>query len=296
MQRQSLRSHTAFFATILAMSLLLAGPTAVEAQERLPGDDTVRPWGQGVAPIFEGWYPDPEGNGYYISFGYLNRNAEEIVEIPVGASNFIEPESYNGVQPTHFETRRHYGWFAVRVAEDYVDDQDASVVWTIDFRGEDYEIPGRVINPNYEIDAMYQAATGITPPIVTLEQGGDEIRGPHGNEPVTRTASVGEPLELTVWAEDESWYGAPAVGGGELEPHTLTLRYYKYSGPGDISFDQDNIQIEPQDELTEATNTATFSEPGQYRVYVRANNESITGAGQEQCCWTNVYFDVTVEE
>ncbi|MFP3948665.1 MAG: hypothetical protein ACLFWG_08030 [Longimicrobiales bacterium] len=296
MQRQFLRFHTAMFAAILGISLLVTGPSAVEAQERLPGDDIVRPWGQGIAPVFEGWYPNPDGDGYYVSFGYLNRNAEEIVDIPVGTSNFVDPEDLNGVQPTHFETRRHYGWFAVLVPEDFVEDQTANVLWTIDFRGERYEIPGRVTNPNYEIDAMYQAATGITPPIVTLEPDGEEIRGPHGNDPVDRTVSVGDPLEITVWAEDESWYGAPAVAGGELEPHTVTLRYYTYAGPGDISFDRDNIEIEPQEDLTEATNTATFSEPGVYRVYVRANNEGLVGAGQEQCCWTNVYFDVTVEE
>lgn len=299
MQHMSVREHTGIISAACGLAvavLAFAAPAEAIAQERLPGDDVVRPWGQGVAPVFEGWYEDPDGEGYYISFGYLNRNAEEIVDIPHGPENFVEPESFNGRQPTHFETRRHYGWFVVHVAPDFVEDADASVTWTIDFRGEEYAIPGRTTNPNYEIDAMFQPATGITPPTLMFEQDGEEIRGPHGVEPITRTVSVGEPLEVTMWTEDESWYGAPAVGGGELEPHTLTVRYYKYRGPGEVTFDQDNIRIEPQDEATEVANTATFSEPGQYTVYIRANNESLTGAGQEQCCWTNAYVDVTVEE
>ncbi len=43
----------------------------------------VRGSAQGVWPVFEGWYDNQDGT-YVIYFGYQNRNAEEVVEIPLG--------------------------------------------------------------------------------------------------------------------------------------------------------------------------------------------------------------------
>ncbi len=44
-----------------------------------------------------------------------------------------------------------------------------------------------------------------------------------------------------------------------------------------------------------ATTIATFSEPGEYVVRVRANDASgVSGAGHAQCCWTNGFVKVTV--
>ncbi len=43
------------------------------------------------------------------------------------------------------------------------------------------------------------------------------------------------------------------------------------------------------------TTTATFSEPGNYVIRVRANDASgVSGAGHAQCCWTNGFVKVTV--
>ena len=46
--------------------------------------------GRTVTPAFEGWYPNKDGT-YSISFGYYNRNSEEIVDIPIGPDNFVAP-------------------------------------------------------------------------------------------------------------------------------------------------------------------------------------------------------------
>ena len=48
-----------------------------------------------VAPFMEGWYENEDGT-YSISFGYLNRNDEEVV-IPVGEGNSIEPAEFDGM-------------------------------------------------------------------------------------------------------------------------------------------------------------------------------------------------------
>ena len=38
--------------------------------------------GQNVAPVYEGWQHNPDGS-YSMVFGYLNRNYEEEVDIPL---------------------------------------------------------------------------------------------------------------------------------------------------------------------------------------------------------------------
>jgi hypothetical protein len=44
--------------------------------------------GQDVAPVFEGWERNPDGT-FSMVFGYLNRNYQEEVDIPVGPDNTI---------------------------------------------------------------------------------------------------------------------------------------------------------------------------------------------------------------
>jgi hypothetical protein len=43
-----------------------------------------------------------------------------------------------------------------------------------------------------------------------------------------------------------------------------------------------------------ATTTATFDTPGEYTLYVLANDYSGPGGGGFQCCWTNVHVKVIV--
>ena len=43
----------------------------------------LRPTGQPVIPIFDGWYQKPDGT-YDLCFGYFNLNTKESLEIPLG--------------------------------------------------------------------------------------------------------------------------------------------------------------------------------------------------------------------
>src|ERR1051326_3244777 len=63
--------------------------------------------GQDVAAAFEGWQQNPDGT-YSFVFGYLNRNYEEQVDVPIGPYNNIENAGSGGAggQPTHFFPRR----------------------------------------------------------------------------------------------------------------------------------------------------------------------------------------------
>ena len=46
--------------------------------------------GQNVSPAFEGWEKNADGS-FNMMFGYMNRNWEEEVDVPVGADNNISP-------------------------------------------------------------------------------------------------------------------------------------------------------------------------------------------------------------
>ena len=65
----------------------------------------VRDRGQTITPVYEGWYPNPDGT-FSMSFGYFNRNADEELDIPVGSDNYMEPGGPDLGQPTHFTPRR----------------------------------------------------------------------------------------------------------------------------------------------------------------------------------------------
>jgi hypothetical protein len=244
--------------------------------------------GQDVTPAFEGWYKNPDGT-FSISFGYYNRNAEETLEVPIGPDNFIEPGNRNQGQPTHFEPRRHWGVFAVRVPADF---GDKKVVWTIKIRGKTWAIPGS-LHPNWQIDALEgEAGAGNTPPRLKFSADGQEGAGPGGITAGPLTATVGKPLPVNVWAQDDGKGGGSIARDGRGGV-PVTLTWFKHQGPGRITFAPPNPRPNGADGL--ATTTATFSEPGEYILRVRANDASgIAGAGHAQCCWSNGFVKVTV--
>jgi len=74
--------------------------------------------GQNVAPVFEGWERNADGSFNFV-FGYMNRNYEEEVDVPVGDGNFLEPGQPDQGQPAHFYPRRQQFVFKVRVPKDW---------------------------------------------------------------------------------------------------------------------------------------------------------------------------------
>jgi hypothetical protein len=247
----------------------------------------VKASGQTVTPAFEGWYKNPDGT-FSLSFGYYNRNGEESVEIPVGKDNFISPGNADQGQPTHFEPRRHWGVFAVTVPADF---GERKVVWTLRVRGETYEIPGR-LHPNWQIDALEgEAGSGNTPPRLRMDANGPWGAGPRGITGGPLTVAVGKPLTLSVWAQDDGKAVISIARDGRAGS-PVTLNWFKHQGPGSVTFAQKTPRPGP-DGLAETT--ATFSEPGEYIVRVRANDASgLAGAGHAQCCWSNGFVKVTV--
>lgn len=245
--------------------------------------------GQTVTPAFEGWYRNPDGT-YSLSFGYYNRNESEVVEVPIGPDNFIQPGDSNQGQPTHFEPRRHWGVFAVKVPADF---GNRRVVWTLRVRGEAVSIPGS-LHPDWQIDALEgEAGAGNTPPRIQFAENGPEGAGPGGITVGPLKATVGRPLTLAVWVTDDGKAASSVALGGRAVPVTLT--WFKHQGPGTVTFAQPTARLTPTG--GRATTSITFDRPGEYLVRVRVNDASgVSGAGHAQCCWTNGFAKILVTQ
>ena len=270
--------------------IILVNWTGVGAQPQLPMAPTSGSGGT-VSPAYEGWYQNSDGT-YSLSFGYYNRNTQEVLEIPIGPDNSIEPIEFNGTQPTRFEPRRHWGVFAVTVPADFGNQR---IEWTLNIRGQKVTIPGH-LRVEWEIDALEgEAGGGNTPPVLKFdlsEMGGDEGAGPRGITAGPLQGKVGEPLAVNVWAHDDGRGASRLSQAGGRGP-SVTLTWFKHQGPGDVTFSEGSSRVPVAG--AEATTMATFSAPGDYMLRVRANDASgVSGAGHAQCCWTNGFVKVTV--
>ena len=243
--------------------------------------------GRTVTPVFEGWYRNADGT-YSLSFGYFNRNTQEVVEIPIGPDNFIGPGDANQGQPATFAPRRHWGVFAVKVPADF---GAGKVVWTLRLRGGTFAIPGS-LQPDWEIDALEGEAGGNTPPALKLEDDGPEGRGPLGVTAGPVAATLNAPLSLSVCATDDgrAW---SSIGSGGKPGVPVTLTYFKHQGPGSVGFSPASDSVDYHG--GKVTVRVTFGEPGLYVLRVRANDASgVADAGHAQCCWTNGFVKVIV--
>ena len=245
--------------------------------------------GQSVTPAFEGWYPNPDGT-FSLSWGYMNRNYDERLDIPVGANNRIEPGPPDQGQPTHFLPRRQTGVFTVEVPADFGDKQ---LTWTLTSHGKTTPIPGH-LRPEWEIDALREVSTGNTPPVVRLASDNAAAQGPHGTH-AAMDVSLSDPASLTVWVTDDMVLRSS--GNYELtRAPRLGVVWSKYRGPGTVDFGETEPSL---DDTGRAVTTARFAAPGEYVLRVLAWDDSgpqlATMAVGFQCCWTNGYVNVRVQ-
>ena len=155
--------------------------------------------GEAVYPAFEGWGPLKDG-GQVLLVGYFNRNKDQVVEIPIGPDNKIEPGGPDYGQPTTFHLGRQYGVFAITIPKDF---GTKKLTWTIRANGQTAEVTFWT-NPQYWIDFYKNLANGNEPPRIKFSPTGPELIGPPREKFVqTLTARVGEPLDLAAWAADQ---------------------------------------------------------------------------------------------
>jgi len=228
--------------------------------------------GQDVAPAFEGWELNPDGS-YSLVFGYLNRNYEEQVDVPIGPDNTIDPGG-DRAQPTHFYTRRQRFVFKVDVPKDW--DKKAKVIWKLTVHGKTNEAKGW-LEPEWELNDE----------VISENRAGGVLEA--GNKPPTLTASsdqtinLGETLTLTASATDDGLpkplprrppsadtSGVPALP--ERQRHEgVMIKWIEYRGPGKVTFDQDASPAIYGKPVTMSTK-ATFSAPGSYWLQAIASD------------------------
>jgi hypothetical protein len=284
----------------IAVALMLTAAADTRGQERYAR-------GQNVVPVFEGWERNADGTINMV-FGYMNRNYEEEVNIPVGPENMIEPGPADQGQPAHFYTRRQEFVFKVKVPGDW---GEKDLVWTLKSAGKSEKAYGSLL-PVWEIgNLVYQenrrGAADVTYPEEPNQAPLIEMVGS-----ARRTVAAGEALTLSVEVTDD---GHPmprnrpvrkeslAGGNGVDVPRPqspltqavvkldrgvrLGVTWVVYrSGPGTVTFNPMRVpvvtagtpgvaaQVGPLS--GKATTTATFSEPGTYQLRAYADDGVLT--------------------
>lgn len=286
--------------------VMLVGSSPSTAQRQrpltpLPAD------GLRVAPFFDGWYENPDGT-ITLSFGYSNLNRTDVVEIPLGSDNFIQPKEYDGRQPTSFppvaptaggdgsgaptggdRRQRERGVFTVTVPAGFRGD----VVWTLRYQGQTYSVPGRARVGAYRL--QWPMAMGSVPPLLRFSPTGQSGRGPMGIQADPQRIPVGAPLSLAVWTNDDSEREPEPVPIKQRagEKAAINVSWSKHSGPGDVVFTPPRTPIAELQGT--ATTSAVFKQPGEYVIRVRVDNFGrVDTSPGNQCCWTNGYVRVTV--
>jgi len=244
-------------------------------------------------------------------FGYMNKNWEEEIDVPIGAENQIMPGGPDQGQPTHFYPRRNRFVFKVRVPKDW---GDKELVWTLTAHGKTMKAYA-TLKQDFFTDNMVMASetgalgAGLSSPEIranqppTVEAVGDAVR----------TVKVGQPLTLHAQVKDD---GVPKVRPRQdfgdprrpvpdlrmIPPRQLTVgsstglwaSLLKYRGPGNVTYEQDQIKAwedtragansqwaprwvappPPPDAKWSAT--VTFDEPGDYIMRWHASDGALT--------------------
>jgi len=165
--------------------------------------------GQNVSPAFEGWEKSPDGTTYFL-FGYMNRNWEEEIDVPIGPDNIITPGPADRGQPTHFQPRRNRFVFKVPVPKEFTVKDE--MIWTLTTKGKT-EKAYATLRTDYFIDDLVVASeTGA----LGAGSSSPEVRS--NKPPVvaidgakTRTVRVGQPLSVAALVTDD---GIPKRRGG----------------------------------------------------------------------------------
>jgi len=227
--------------------------------------------GQNVAPVFEGWEHNPDGT-YSMVFGYLNRNYEEEVDIPLGTDNSItlggETFGDRG-QPTHFYPRRQRFLFRVVVPKDW--DKTQKVVWTLNSRGRTDQAKGW-LQPEWELSEDV---------IVENMEGG--VPDPDNKAPALTINSVASvtlptPATLTATATDDGLPkpyrrndSNPDRNAKPRRPPGVQIKWIQYRGPGKVTFDPESSEVVQGKPVT-LISKVSFSAPGTYVLRAIAND------------------------
>jgi hypothetical protein len=178
---------------LLASLTMLASPASAQMLSYTKG--------QNISPAYEGWEQAPDGTKYFL-FGYMNRNWEEEIDVPVGPENGFSVGGADQGQPTHFLPRRNRFVFRVKVPAGFT--EKSELVWTLTTHGKT-EKAYATLRPDYIVDDVVKASeTGA----LGAGTSSPEVRG---NKPPTvsiseiqgRNVKVGQPMTLVADVKDD---------------------------------------------------------------------------------------------
>jgi len=251
------------------------------SHERTTAQSLTYSSGQTVSPGYEGWEENSDGSFSFL-FGYMNRNWQEELDVPVGPDNNIEPNGPDYGQPTHFLPRRNRFVFKVRVPKDW---GDKELIWTLTTRGKTDKAYATLRLDSKVDDIVKASETGA----LGAGTSSPEVRA---NRPPTikldgdrqRTVKVGQPLSLVAWVTDDGVPKRRGQGGvvgsntrtrgseefaalfGTRNPAMippsratvgkvvgLHLSWFVYRGNGTVKFDPP--QIEPWEDTRTGANS-----------------------------------------
>lgn len=265
--------------------------------------------GQNVVPVYEGWETNPDGS-FNMVFGYMNRNYEERVDVPVGPDNRMEPGGPDRGQPAYFYPRRQQFVFKVKVPKDW---GDKDLVWTLKSHGKEEKAYGS-LTPIWQLSTLVylenrRGAGALTFPEEPNKPPSIEMIGSS-----QRTAVAGEPITLSVDVSDDGYplpsrrraRSADSARDGKRDPAQsfiptgptsqavvkldpgvrLGVTWVVYRGSGEsVTLDPMRVPVVSVDPNTpavpgqltgKATTKVTFSEPGVYTLRVYADDSVLT--------------------
>lgn len=179
--------------------LLLAALTVVLAYQTASTQMLSYSSGQTVSPAFEGWEKNDDGS-FNMMFGYMNRNWEEEVNVPIGADNSFSPGVPDQGQPTHFLPRRNRFVFKVKVPKDW---GKKELVWTLTTKGKT-EKAFASLREDSLVDNIVQASeqgalgAGVSSPAIRANKAPDLTI-----DTGERRAQIGKPLMIVAVAKDD---------------------------------------------------------------------------------------------
>lgn len=221
----------ALVVALAALSVLSAGAS---------GQSMIYSSGQTIAPSFEGWEVKQDGT-FDLVFGYLNRNLDEEVDVPIGPDNSVEPGGPDRGQPTHFLPRRNRYQFRVNVPKDF---GNKEVVWTLTTKGKTEKAYGS-LKPDYVIDALLimKDVGALGTRKIERDNKAPSVRVEGATN---RTVKIGERLTLTAFASDDGVPGPkPVPPRYPVTANALGLRvaWFVYRGAGAVAFNPEQFKV-----------------------------------------------------
>ena len=276
----------------VAAGMLVAGLAEGRAQQRFMS-------GQAVMPAYEGWERNPDGS-FDLVFGTMNRNWAEVIDIPIGPRNNIEPGGPDQGQPTHFLPRRNRFLFRVRVPADFGDNE---VVWTLTSPNGETKRAYATLHPDYFIDDLVLQRNNGAPAADELLVNEAPVLMVEGG--TSREVTAGQPLTLRARVEDDGLLTPAALPPTDPErpgrvtknaARGLRLAWFVYRGAGKVTFEPE--QFRAWEDTREGSNSpwapgwtvppvppdatwevqATFSEPGAYVLRCLVHDGGLTAA------------------